>query len=138
MLDRARDALPRDAATLLTQLFGVRLALGVVLVGAPRWSWRQLCRPRQPGDETVLAVRLLGGREIALGLGGLLAARHDGAVRGWAEAGVLADAVDAASLATSPAVNGWRRPATVLAAAGAAAAGLVAARCDDGSAGRSG
>lgn len=131
MLDRARDALPRDASTVLTQLFGVRLVLGVVLVCAPRWSWRQLTRPRQPGDDTALAARMLGGREIALGLGGLLAARHDGAVRGWAEAGVLADIADAAAVAISPTVSGWRRPATMLAAGGAAAAGLVAARCGD-------
>lgn len=129
MLDRARDVIPRDPSRLLAPMFGVRVALGVVFVCAPRWSWRQLSRPRQPRDETVLAVRMLGGREIALGLGGLLAARHDGAVRGWAEAGVLADGVDGVALAISPGVSGWRRPATVLAAGGAAAAGLVAARC---------
>lgn len=138
MLDRARDVMPRDPSRVLAPMFGARLALGVVLVCAPRWSWRQLTRPRQPRDETVLAARMLGGREIALGLGGLLAARHDGAVRGWAEAGVLADATDAAALAISPAVSGWRRPATVLAAGAAAAAGLVAARSDDRSVEQSG
>lgn len=128
MLDRAREMLPRDSATLLTQLFGARVGLGVVLALAPRWSWRQLCRSNPPTDEAALAVRMLGGREIALGLGGLLASRHDGAVRGWAEAGALADTVDAAALAVSPGVSGWRRPATVLLAGGAAAAGLGAAR----------
>lgn len=138
MLDRARDVMARDPSRLLAQMFGVRLALGVVFVCAPRWSWRQLSGPRQPSDETVLAVRMLGGREIALGLGGLLAARHDGAVRGWAEAGVLADAVDAAALAVSPSVSGWRRPVAMLAAGGAAAAGLVAARSDDHSVERPG
>lgn len=133
MLDRAREMLPGDSSTLLAQMFGARLGLGVVLTCAPRWSWRQLSRPNRPGDEAVLAVRMLGAREIALGLGGLLATRHDGAVRGWAEASVLADTLDAAALAISPGVSGWRRPATVLLAGGAATAGLVAARSLDGS-----
>lgn len=74
---------------------------------------------------------MLGGREIALGLGGLLATRHGGAVRGWAEASVLADGVDAVALTIGPGVSGWRRPAAVLMAGGAAVAGLVAARSID-------
>lgn len=128
MLDLARDPTPREAATLLTRVFAARLAVGVVLTAAPRWSWRRLTWRHRPGDDAVLAVRMLGLRDVALGLGGLLAARHDGAVRGWAEAGVLADAGDAVAVAAGSAVVGWRRPVAALAAAGSAASGLVAAR----------
>lgn len=138
MLDRARDLMPCDPATLVPQIFGVRLALGVVLACAPRWSWRRVTGRPQPSDEAVLAVRMLGARDIALGLGGLMAARRDGAVRGWAEAGVLVDAVDAGAVAVSPGVSGWRRPAAVLAAGGTAAVGLVAAQSIEGGGKRSG
>lgn len=127
MLDRARDLLPRDAATLLTEIAATRAALGVVLLAAPRWSWRQLTRTPGSGDEAVLAVRMFGVRDLALGLGGLLAARRGAPVRGWAEAGVLCDAADAAALATTPAVGGWRRAAAAAGAGGTAVAGLVAA-----------
>lgn len=128
MLDRAREMLPRDSSTFLTQMFGARLGLGLLLTCAPRWSWRLLSWPNRPSDEAVLAVRMLGAREIGLGLGGLLATRHDGAVRGWAEASVLADGVDTVALAIGPGVSGWRRPATALLAGGTAVAELVAAR----------
>ena len=41
-----------------------------------------------------LLARALGARDIALGLGPVLALRHDAPVRGWIEAGGLADAGD--------------------------------------------
>jgi hypothetical protein len=69
---------------------------------------------------------------MALGLGALLALRHDGPVRGWLEAGGFADAGDI--LAT---IFAWRqlpplrRWLVVLAAAGAAAAaGLLSPSVD--------
>lgn len=120
--------LAQQPTTILTGIAGVRAALGVALLAAPRWCWRLLTRSRRHGDDAVLAVRMLAGRELALGLGGVMAARRAGALRGWGEAGVLADAGDAVTLATSPALAGWRRPAAVAAASGAAVVGAVAAR----------
>ncbi len=41
-----------------------------------------------------LLARGLGGRDIALGLGPVVAFRHQAPARGWIEAGGLADAAD--------------------------------------------
>ncbi len=41
-----------------------------------------------------LFARALGARDVALGVGPVLALRHDVPVRGWVEAGGLADAGD--------------------------------------------
>ena len=48
-------------------------------------------------EDTVsrVALRGLGGREAALGLGTLVALEREKPVRGWLEAGALADAGDA-------------------------------------------
>lgn len=121
------DLVPRDAATVLTEIAAIRAVLGVVATAAPRWCWGQLTRSR-PGDDAVLAVRMFAIRDLAMGLGGLLAARRGRAVRGWAEAGALVDAGDAATFASNPALGGWRRGAAVLAAGGTAAVGMLAAR----------
>ena len=48
---------------------------------------------RDPKPRAVLS-RALGGRDVALGLGALLAARNHKGVRGWVEAGGLADTGD--------------------------------------------
>lgn len=128
MLPSARDLTRAEPTTVLSGIAATRAALGVAMLGAPRWCWRLLTPSGGHNDDAVLAVRMLGGRELALGLGGVMAARRAGAVRGWGEAGVLADAADAVTLATSPALVGWRRPATVASAAGVALVGAVAAR----------
>jgi hypothetical protein len=72
-----------------------------------------------------LLGRALGARDLALGVGTLLALRHDGPVRGWLEAAGLADAGDAlATIVNFRHLPRWGRW-TVLAAA---TAGVVAAR----------
>ncbi|MDQ3915395.1 MAG: hypothetical protein M3323_08735 [Actinomycetota bacterium] len=80
----------------LARLYGVlRLGVGAVTLIAPSvvskvWLGR--------GAEDVTArvgMRGLGGREAAIGLGTLLALEHERPVRGWLEAGALADAADA-------------------------------------------
>ncbi|MDQ4068768.1 MAG: hypothetical protein M3203_04740 [Actinomycetota bacterium] len=52
-------------------------------------------------DEAMLRMmsRHTGGRDVALGLGALLAQKHDAPVRGWLEAAMLADVVDALAIA---------------------------------------
>ncbi len=51
-------------------------------------------------DEAMLQMmsRHTGGRDIALGVGALLAQRHDAPVRGWLEAAMLADVLDAVAI----------------------------------------
>lgn len=72
-----------------------RVVLGVTAMVAPTVP----SRPWVGRDESYrpavkLFARSLGARDLALGLGGVLALRHDGPVRGWVEAGGLCDAGD--------------------------------------------
>ena len=82
-----------------------RIGLGVSYLAAPGLALR-----RWPGRDSStdtdsallhLMARSTGGRDIGLGLGVLLAQRHDAPVRGWLEAGMLADVVDAAAIAVA-------------------------------------
>ena len=71
-----------------------------------------------------LLARALGGRDVALGVGVLMALRHEAPARGWVEAGGLADAGDV--LVTLAALNELpRRGRWVVLAA--ASAGVLAA-----------
>src|SRR6202035_3329255 len=114
--------LSREQARRLALANGVaRCALGVVafvLPGVPLGPW---IGERGQDPSARLLARALGGRDFAIGLGTILALRHDGPVRGWVEAGGLADAGDAAVTALSftklPRWGRW----TVLAAAGGGA-----------------
>lgn len=72
-----------------------RIGLGVTAVLAPRLPstpWVGGDEARRPSLQ--LLARALGGRDIALGLGPVLALRHHAPARGWIEAGGLADAGD--------------------------------------------
>jgi hypothetical protein len=71
-------------------------------------------------------TRAFGMREIALGVGTVLAVDHDAPVRGWLEAGVLVDTTDA--LATLLAYRRLPRVGRTLVAGGAAAAAVTGAR----------
>ncbi len=79
-----------------------RAALGAGLLLAPRALGRFLFR-EHVGDQAQVTLRLFAGREIALGLGAALAARRGGpGLRGWVEAGAVADAADVAAMALAP------------------------------------
>jgi hypothetical protein len=80
-----------------------RIGLGVSYLLAPGGAlrvWPGLPAAGRDGDAAVarLLARSTGGRDVALGVGALLALRHDAPVRGWLEAGMLADATDAAAI----------------------------------------
>jgi hypothetical protein len=76
-----------------------------------------------------IAVRMLGARDLALGVGVLLAARHGSSgMRGWVEAGALADAVDALAFLRGGRGASRRRALTIIVAGGSAAVGVWAAR----------
>ena len=86
----AADA--RRYARLLS--FG-RIGLGVAALVAPRLPsvpWLGDAESRRPSVQ--LFARSLGARDVALGLGPVLALRHGAPARGWIEAGGLADAGD--------------------------------------------
>lgn len=109
----------------------VRLALGVVAFLAPTVPARPWIGAREAGRGSAKTLaRALGARDVALGLGTLLAARHGAPVRGWLEGSALADAGDVVST-----LIGWgSRPRLgrlgVLAAAtgGAVTCGVLARR----------
>jgi hypothetical protein len=99
-----------------------RVTLGLVALVAPGlplgpWIGRAAARSRPAR----LLARALGARDLALGLGLLLALRRRAPARGWVEAGGLADLGDAtitlASFRSLPSAGRW----AVLAASGGGA-----------------
>lgn len=110
-----------------------RIGLGVAYSLVPglalrAWPGR---KADTAGDAAVLRMlaRSTGGRDISLGLGVLFAQKHDGPVRGWLEAAMLADVADAVAILI--AFKHLPRAKAVLmlgAALGTAAAGQKLAR----------
>lgn len=96
---KEHEGTPAEAAGKSIAL--LRLMLGAGFLTAPRTLLRPALRePAGPSDEAVTVLRMLAGRELALALGALLAARRSPhALRGWIEGGMLADTVDALAMA---------------------------------------
>jgi hypothetical protein len=87
---RSEDA--RRYARLLS--YG-RIGLGATALAAPRLPSLPWVGGAEAGRASVqLFARSLGARDVALGLGPVLALRHDAPARGWVAAGGLADAGD--------------------------------------------
>jgi len=79
-----------------TALAGLRVAIGLGAAVAPRMVLRPWVGPRLAGEKAApMLGRSLGGRDLALALGALIALKEEGPARGWVEAGALADASDA-------------------------------------------
>lgn len=85
-----------------------RVLAGVVLFLAPRLGTRVWTGEHDDDAPTQLAVRSLGIRDVALGTGLLVALERGAPVRGWLEAGAMADAGDA--LGTVASWRGLGRP----------------------------
>jgi len=99
-----------------------RTLLGLALLAAPQkaargWLGGEIDRPG-----AVVLCRGLGGRDVSLGAGTLLALRDGGPYRVWLQAAVLADAVDVlATLAAGGSIPRNGRLGTVALAGGSAA-----------------
>ena len=111
-----------DARTLARAQAVARSAFGVALTLAPRvtaagWLGRDA---RRPG--TQVALRALGARDLAIGLGAAYAASQGHGARPWLQAGTLADAVDLAATVRAR----QHLPPLAVAAVGAMAAGSAA------------
>ncbi len=100
----------------------IRLGLGAALFVAPRLGAR-IWSGEGDGTATAIAMRGLGARDAALGMGLLMALERGGSLRGWLEASALADASDAASTLFARDITTWRR----LVWTGVAASGVYAA-----------
>ena len=82
-----------DEATIALVLSRARIAAGLAAVLVPGLVARVLSGSSSQGLEPMLA-RMLGARDIALGLGTVVAVDRGGPVRGWVEGSALADAAD--------------------------------------------
>ncbi|HEX3976763.1 MAG TPA: hypothetical protein VHW96_10895 [Solirubrobacteraceae bacterium] len=82
-----------EDASLAMSVARCRIALGVAAVAAPGLAARIMGGRRSEGVAPLFA-RMLGGRDIALGLGTVIALDRGRPVRGWLEGSALADAVD--------------------------------------------
>jgi hypothetical protein len=84
-----------DPEDLARALGWMRIGFGVALFVAPH-KMAKLWTGRSGEDvPTTLALRGMGARDIALGLGLALALERGAPVRGWLEGGALSDAADA-------------------------------------------
>jgi hypothetical protein len=79
----------------------VRLGIGVGFFFFPSKLGRLWSGERESSTTSRMALRSLGGRDVALAIGTLVALENNGNVRGWLEAGALADASDAVSVLTN-------------------------------------
>lgn len=105
-----------------------RIGVGAVALAAPSIPLRPWIGARR-GDAGALALgRAVGARDLGLGLGFVFAEHHGLPVRGWVEAGGLADGGDAlATLLAFGSLPRLGRWAVLAAAAGSAAAAFTVA-----------
>jgi hypothetical protein len=109
-----------------------RIAIGGVSLLAPGWTARTMTGSGGSGGVTSLYLRMVGARDIGLGLGTLIALGRSRPARGWLEASALVDGVDAAAclLARDHLRTSVLPGAVGLAAAGALLSAWVARRLD--------
>ena len=122
-------AMSIEGRTVARAIAGGRIAIGASFLAAPGLALRGW--PGRDDDRPIARslARSLGGRDLSLGLGLLFAVRGDTGVRGWLEAGMLADSVDAVAIAVA-----WRhlpRARAVVVFTGAVAAVVAARRLVD-------
>ena len=118
----------RDLAVTLAR---GRIAFGVVSLLAPGLVARTMTGGDESEGGTRLFVRMVGARDLGVGLGLQIALDREAPTRGWLEASAVIDGVDAAAfLLARPHLRPGVLPGTVgMAAAGA----LLSARLARGS-----
>jgi hypothetical protein len=110
------------AKDLAVGLAGGRIVIGVVSLLAPGLVGRAMLGPEGDSRGARLVLRVVGARDLALGVGVLAAIDRNGPVQAWLRASAVADGLDAAG---SLLARDQLRPAVVPAAAGAATAGAL-------------
>lgn len=89
----------------VARFFGaLRLGLGIGMFLMPRRVLKSWTGENAGDLPSTLALRGMAGRDVAIGLGLLMAIENDSPKRGWLEAGALADAADATGTILS-----WKR-----------------------------
>lgn len=122
-----------DARLAATALAGLRVGIGLLALVLPKVAlrpWVGAPVSDEPGGK--LLARSVGARDIALGAGVILAGRQDAPVRGWVEAGALADGGDlfATLLAFGKLPKLTRWGILLMTAAAIATAGVIAPAVD--------
>lgn len=121
-------------ARLLTRLLACgRVGIGLALFAAPRTAARTWLG-HEVSSSTGLLARGLGARDLAIGVGQLVALDDGRDVGPWLDAGVAADLADTAAVLMAREDLAPRTVAsTAVVASGAAVAGLVLKRAVHGS-----
>lgn len=109
---------------MLTRLLASgRIGIGLALFAAPRTAARLWLGQEVP-PATAMLARGLGARDLAIGVGTLVALDGDRDVDPWLDASIAADAADAtAALLAREHLDAGPLAGTVVVALGAAAAG---------------
>ncbi|HWD69682.1 MAG TPA: hypothetical protein VG293_05765 [Solirubrobacteraceae bacterium] len=116
-----------DAQVTLT-LARARIGIGLTLVMLPGLSARMLSGRKAAGIEPLL-TRMLGARDLVLGLGTVIALDRGAPVRGWVEASAASDVADTlACLLAKSRMSAHAFSVTVALASGSAAAGAYLSR----------
>ena len=101
---------------------GGRIAIGVVSLLAPGLVGRAMIGPDGDTGGTRLFLRVVGARDLGLGIGVLVALDRGAPVRGWLRASAVVDGLDAAGCLLA---RRHLRPSVFPAAAAAATAGAL-------------
>jgi hypothetical protein len=86
-----------EGRDLAVSLAGGRAAIGVVSLLAPGFVCRLMTGRDGSEGGTRLFARMVGARDLGLGLGLLIALNRGGPVRGWLEASAVVDGIDASA-----------------------------------------
>ncbi|MBA3261101.1 MAG: hypothetical protein H0T69_01230 [Thermoleophilaceae bacterium] len=109
-----------------------RMVVGAALMLAPGWAGRRWIGEQAGHPAVKVITRALGVRDLALGLGAVIAIDRGAPARGWFEAAALCDGVDlVATLAVGDAIPDRARKAVGAIAAGSALACAALARTVD-------
>ena len=121
-----------EARDLAVSVAGGRMAFGLVSLLAPGLVGRTMIGPDGATGGTRLFARMVGARDLGLGLGVLLALDRDAPTRGWLEASAVVDGIDAGAclLARRHLRRGVSPAALGLATAGALLSGWLSRELD--------
>jgi hypothetical protein len=111
-----------EARDLAVGLAGGRIAIGVLSLLVPGVVGRAMMGPDGDSGGMRLFLRVVGVRDLALGLGVLAALDRNAPVQSWLRASAVVDGLDAAG---SLLARHHLRPTVFPAAAGAATAGAL-------------
>ena len=111
-----------QARKLALGLAGGRIAIGVVSLLVPGLLGRAMICSEVNSGAVRLLLRVVGARDLALGIGVLVALDRDAPVRGWLRASAVADGLDGVG---SVLARDHLRPVVFPAAVGAATAGAL-------------